>query len=192
MLATSDLKPGIIILFKEGVFEVLEVKRLHLGRGGAIFQTKIKNLKSGAGLRHNFKPGDNIKEAEIRYQKIKYIYNHQGKYCFQKKEKPSERFFLEEKQIGESKNFLKAGAEIEAVKYKNEVINIVLPIKIDLKVVGAPPSFRGNTSEGGTKTAILETGYEVKVPFFIKEGDIVRINTKIGQYTERVNRPTAQ
>ena len=188
MLVASDLKPGIIIIFKDGLFEVLEIKHLHLGRGGAIFQTKIKNLKTGAMLRQNFKPGDNLEEADVSRGTIKYIYSHQGKYCFQKKENPSERIFLDEKQIGESKKFLKKGTEIEAVKYKNEIINIALPIKIDLKVIEAPPNFRGNTSEGGTKTAVLETGCEIKTPFFIKEGDIIKVNTKTGEYVERANK----
>ena len=84
MLVASDLKPGIIIIFKDGLFEVLEIKHLHLGRGGAIFQTKIKNLKTGAMLRQNFKPGDNLEEADVSRGTIKYIYSHQGKYCFQK------------------------------------------------------------------------------------------------------------
>lgn len=188
MLSANNLKPGIIILFKDGLFEVLEIKHLHLGRGGAIFRTKIKNLKTGASLRQNFKPGDNLEEAEIEYQKIKYIYSHRDKHCFQEKEDPSKRIFLDEKQIGESKKFLKKGLEIKAVKYENEIISIILPVKIDLEVKEAPPNFKGDTSEGGTKTVILETGHEIKTPFFIKEGDIIRVSVKTGEYVERTNK----
>ena len=187
MLTINDLKPGTVFLFAGQPFEILESKHLHLGRkSGAVLQTKIKNLKTGAILQRNFKSSDSLEEIDVSREKIKYIYSYRGKYYFSKKEKSSERFFLNEKQVGESKKFLKRDTEIEAIKLEDEIINIALPIKVDLKVSQAPPGFRGDTAERNTKRVFLETGYELKVPLFIKEGDIVRVNTSTGEYVERV------
>jgi len=186
MLNPNELKIGDIILYNKELFEILEIKHLHLGRGGAVFQTKIRNLKTNSVFSQNFKPGDRLEEADIEEEVIRYLYNHRGEYFFCKKENPSERFSLNEEMIGKYKFFLKSGIDIEAIKFQNKIINIILPIKIDLKVTEAPPNFSGNTVDRGTKKITLETGYEVSAPLFIKEGDIVRINTKTGEYVERI------
>ena len=187
MLSINELKPGIIFLFENQPFEVVEAKHLHLGRGGAILQTKIKNLITGTTVKKNLKPGDTFNEADVSQETAKYIYSHREEYFFSKIKDPSKRFSLKEEKIGQNKNFLKEGTEVNIIKFKDQIINISLPIKVDLKVIEAPPSFRGNTAQGGTKKVVLETKAEIKVPFFIKEGDIIKVNTKKGEYVERAN-----
>lgn len=185
MLSINDLKPDTIFIFENQIYKVVEAKHLHLGRGGAILQTKIKNLKSGNVIKRNFKPADSFQEANVSRETVKYIYNHRGQYFFCDTKNPAKRFSLDEKLIGDKKKFLKEGMEVETIKFKEEIIDVVLPIKVDLKVIQAPPSFKGDTAQGGTKVVVLETGSEIKVPFFIKEGDIIKVNTRKGEYVER-------
>lgn len=185
MLSINELKPDTVFIFEGQPFEVLESKHLHLGRGGAILQTKIKNLKNGNVIKRNFKPGDTFKEADISKETIKYIYSHRGQYFFSEIKNPSKRFQLNEKLIGDKQKFLKEGMEVETIEFKGEILDVILPIKVDLKVTEAPPSFRGDTAQGGTKAVTLETGTEIKVPFFIKTGDIIKVNTRKGEYVER-------
>jgi len=187
MLTISDLKPGVVFSFQNQIFEVLEVKHLHLGRQGAILQAKIRNLKTGEVLSQNFKPGQEFEEIEVERVKAKFLYSHRGKFCFVLPQNSKERYIFEEKQLGGIKNFLVPGVEVSLFKKGNEVLNISLPIKVALRVIEAPPDFRGNTQEG-SKVVILETGLQVKVPFFIQKGDIVLVNTQTGEYIERLKK----
>lgn len=188
MLGINDLKNGTYIVYEEMPYEVLEVKHLHMGRGGSSIQTRLKNLKTGQILARNFKPADMFEEAEIERRKVKYLYNHREEYWFAEENNAKNRFSLKEEILGDNIHFLKSNTVVEALNFKDEILNITLPIKMDLKVTEAPPAIRGNTAQGGTKTVTVETGAQIVVPLFVNEGDIVRINTTTGEYTERVEK----
>ena len=188
MLSINDLQNGIYIVYEEAPYQVIETRHLHIGRGGASIQTKLKNLKTGAVLARNFKPSDQFQEADIEKQKVKYLYSHRGEYWFSEENNPTNRFFLKEDILGDTVHFLKPNTVVEALNFKGEILNITLPIKMDFKVIEAPPGVRGNTAQGGTKTIIIETGASIVVPLFINEGDIIRVNTQTGEYTERVEK----
>lgn len=185
MLSINDLKPDTIFLYKGEPFEVLEAKHLHLGRGGAILQTKIKNLKTGTVIKQNFKPSDSFEEVDVSHETVKYIYNHRGQYFFCDIKNPGKRFLLKEEALGDKKYFLIPNLEVKTLEIKGEILDIILPIKVELKVKDTPPSFKGNTTQGGTKPAILETGLEIKVPFFVGVGDRIVVNTQKKEYVER-------
>ncbi len=186
MFNVNELKTGVIIIYQGQPFEILEAKHLHLGRGGSVVQTRIKNLKTGAVLSQNFKPSDSFAEADVSRETVKFIYSNKGQYCFCMASSPDKRFNLSENRIGDTRLFLKPNTILDAVFFEEELIGISLPIKIDLKVAEAPPGVKGDRSEGGTKEAILETGAKVKVPLFVEEGDIIRVNTQTREYVERV------
>jgi elongation factor P len=169
-------------------YQILEVNHLHVGRGGSSIQTKIKNLKTGQVLARNFKPSDMFEEADIEKKKVVYLYNHREEYWFSEEGNSKNRFLLKKEILGDTINFLKPNTSVEALKFEGEVLTITLPIKMDLKVIETPPGVRGNTAQGGTKTATVETGAQISVPLFINEGDIVRINTQTGEYAERVEK----
>jgi len=188
MLSINNLKPGIIFLYQNQPYEVLEARHLHLGRGGSVVQTRIKNLKTGGVLSQNFKPSDNFEETDVSREKVKFLYGNREQYWFSMAENPSKRFFLSENQIGDTRFFLKPNTIVDAIFFNEELLGISLPIKIDLKVVETPPGVKGDRSESGTKEAMLETGAKVKVPLFVEEGDIVRVNTQTGEYVERVKK----
>lgn len=185
-LDINDIKRGGLIVTDGNPFIVLSVKHVHVGRGGASVQVKMKNLINGKVLDRNFKPADNVEEAEIKKLDAVFIYERNGEYWFHEKNDRGKRFLLGGEIIGEQSSFLKPGIEVRAIIFKGEIINVELPIKADYKVIEAPPNVKGNTSSGGSKVVTIEGGAKVSVPLFIEEGDTVRINTETGEYTERV------
>lgn len=188
MLSINDLQNGIYIVYENVPYQVFEVRHLHIGRGGSSVQTKLKNLKTGGILSRNFKPADTFEEAEIEKQKVKYLYNHRGEYWFAEEKNPANRFKLSREQLGDSVHFLKPNTIVEALSFKSAILNITLPIKMDFKVIDAPPSTRGNTAGSAAKTVTIETGAQIVVPLFISEGDTIRVNTQTGEYAERVGK----
>ena len=183
----NDLKPGIIINYQNSPYEVLEAKHLHMGRGGAVVETKLKNLKTGTVLNRNFKPSDSFEELETEKKELIFLYQHRGEYFFQDENK--KRISLKEELIDyNTRKFLKPNSLVEVLTIDEEIIKINLPIKIELQVKEAPPSIKGNTAQGGNKTVVLETGAEISVPLFIEKGDIILVNTQTGTYVERVKK----
>jgi len=158
------------------------------GRGHSVLQVKLKNLITGEITSKTFHPSDNFEETEITKIKVKFVYSHRGKFIFCKENTPSERFELSEKQISSAIKFLKENQIIEGIIFKGKVINVSLPIKIQLKVKEAPPGVKGDRTQGGNKIVVLETGAEITVPLFIKKGDIIEINTEKGEYVRRIEK----
>ncbi|MDD5589924.1 MAG: elongation factor P [Candidatus Portnoybacteria bacterium] len=188
MLSYSDLKPGTVFLLDGQPYIVLEFAFLRMQQRKPVAQTKIKNLISGKIISRNFQPNETFQEAEINYRDVKFLYGHRGKYFFCEAENPSKRFELDEGQISELKTFLKPNSEVEIIEFEGKIININLPIKMDFKVIEAPPGIKGDTAQGGTKAVKIETGATINAPLFIEAGDIIRINTQTGLYTERVEK----
>lgn len=185
-LTMNDLERGMVILLEGMPHEVLSATHSHFGRGGSVVETKLRNLKTGAVITRNFKQSDVFEEAEIEKQKYQFIYAHRGTYWFSPPENPAARISLPASLIGTEARFLKPNTIVEAIRFGDEIITVKLPIKVELRVVEAPPAIRGNTAQGGSKVVKLETGAEISVPLFIKEGDIIRLNTETGEYVERV------
>ncbi len=188
MLSINDLENGQFIILDGDPFEVLSVKHFHLGRGGANIQTKVRSLRTSKVFDRNFKPADKFEEAEIEKLKVYHIYSHRDEFWFSEIDNPKNRFSLPLEIIGNQKDFLKPNLEVTALKFRGQIINMELPIKVDYNVIEAPPGIKGNTAQGGTKPIIIETGAKVLVPLFIKEGDIIKVNTQTGEYVERVTR----
>ncbi len=193
MLAYSEIKPGTYIVLDNQPYIVMEYKFLRMQQRKPVAQTKIKNLVTGKTIEKTFQQSDKIKEAEIETREIKYLYANRGEFWFSEKKDPGRRFRLNEDMIGNYADLLKTDSIIEAIIFsvssgKEEIIDIKLPIKIDLEVVEAPPAVRGNTAQGGTKQVIIETGATITTPLFINEGDIIRINTETKEYVERVQK----
>ena len=186
MIDYSDLKKGTRINLNNQPHEITEAFPVFKGRGHSVLQVKLKNLITGNVLSETFHPSDSFEEAEIEKISAKFIYNHREKYVFSEEGNPAKRFELSSDQIGSSAQFLKPNQKVEGIVFEGKVINIMLPIKINLKVTEAPPGIKGDRAQGGTKTITTETGVKVNVPLFIKEGDIVEINTETGEYVRRV------
>lgn len=189
MLNYKDLKPGTFITLDGQPYVVLEYNFVRMQQRKPVVQTKIKNLASGKVIEKSFQPSESVEEAEIETRPLKYLYyNNKGEFWFCPEKDPSKRFKLDESLIGGYFDLLKPNSLVEVIEFKNQTIGIKMPIKIDLKVIEAPPAIRGNTSQGGTKQIKLETGITINAPLFINEGDIVRINTETKEYVERAEK----
>jgi len=184
MLSLSDIKTGKTIALNNEPYLVIFHQHSKMGRAGAVLRTKIRNLKTGAVMEKTFQGADKIEEADISKSKAQYLYR-EGENFFFMDNLSYEQFSLPKSVLGDLTNFLIEGTEVTILNFASTPINIELPVKMDFKVVEAPPAIRGNTADGGTKLVTLETGIKVSTPLFVKQGDVIRINTETGQYAER-------
>ena len=187
MLSLSEVKTGKNITLNNEPYLVIFHQHSKTGRAGAVLRTKIRSLKTSAAMEKTFQGADKIEEAEISKTKAQYLYREGENYLFMDNSS-FEQFSLPESVLGEFTKYLLENTGVTILNYNNKPINIELPVKIELKVVEAPPGVRGNTADGGTKQVTLETGIKVNTPLFVKEGDILRINTETREYVERVNK----
>jgi len=188
MLEYNEILPKKVIIKDGEPYVVLSSAIAKKSRQQASNQTKLKNLITGSVTNHAFHQRDKLEEADIETQEVTYLYNNKGEWWFCEGNDRSKRISLSGDQVGDGGQFLKENTQVEALAFNGTIFAIKLPAKVDLKVTEAPPSIRGNTSSGGTKVVTLETGAVVNVPLFIEEGEIVRVNTETGNYSERVGK----
>ncbi len=193
MLAYTDLKKGVLFVLDGAPYEVIDSHFLRMQQRKAVVQTKIKNLITGKILERNFQPSDGFEEAEVERKSAIFIYVRSlpvggQEFWFHETGNPKNRFLLSKDVLGEWGQFLKPNIEVETVVFDGKVITAKLPVKMDFKVIEAPPAIKGNTAQGGSKSVTLEGGGKVMVPLFVNEGDIVRINTETGEYVERMEK----
>ncbi len=187
-LGVNELKPKTFFIYEDQPYVVLETHHLKMQQRRPTVQVKMRNLINGKILDRNFAQSDIFEEADVERQKVKYLYNHREQYWFCQENNPSQRFELGQDILGDMTKFLKPNTVLETILFENKIINVELPIKMDFKVIEAPPSVRGNTAQGGVKQVKIETGAIINVPLFINQDDIVRINTETREYTERVEK----
>lgn len=186
MLSINDLKLGSFFVYEGDPYQVLKLNHSKQARSGAVLQTKIKNLKTGAVLERNFKAGDKFDEADISRTQASFLYSASGYFEFME-DGTYEQVSLDKNTLGDKTKFLKEGLLVDLSKFENKVIDVQLPPKVDLKVISAPPGIKGDTASGATKQITLETNATINAPLFINQGDTVKINTETGEYVERVN-----
>lgn len=167
-------------------FEVLEIAHQHIGRGGSSVQTKIRHCVTGQVLSRNYKQADAFREAEIEKKPMVFLYRHRGAFVLSDPGDQTKRVTLSEETVGENTKWLKPATPVTAVYLEDKIISLSIPIKMDLKVIEAPPGLRGDTAQGGAKPVTLETGAVIQAPLFINQDDVIRINTETGTYVERV------
>jgi elongation factor P len=188
ILAYNEILPKKIILWNNEPFVVLSAHVFRKQQRKPVNQTKIRSLRTGKVVEQTYHQNENAEEADIAYKQIESLYESKGEFWYITPGKPSERFMLPGDLVGEQMKYVKPKSEVKAMLFNDDIIGIELPIKVDLKVVEAAPAVKGNTVQGGTKLVKLETGATTDVPMFINEGDIIRINTENGEYTERVEK----
>lgn len=186
MIAYNEVLPKKLIILDGDPYEVLSAWVFRKQQRKPVNQTKLRNLKTGGTTEYTFHQPDKIEEAETETKTAVFIYNRNGESWFHEVGKPSERFSISEEKIGDAGEFLTSNTEVQTLWFEDKIIQVRLPIKMELKVKEAPPNTRGNTAQGGTKVVTLETGATLNVPMFINTGDTVRINTETREYVERV------
>ncbi len=194
MLDYNELKVGTIFTKNDdpNPYEVLEYAFIRMQQRKPVTQLKIKNLLTGKVQDYAAHQNESFYEANIDTVHVIFIYHSKNEYWFYEKGKPAARFFLTDEIVGDAGQYLKNNTEVKAFKFAagdgEKIINIELPVKMDLKVTEAPPAIKGNTAQGGAKLVTLETGAKVDVPLFINEGDVIKINTQTGDYVERAEK----
>jgi elongation factor P len=186
MLDYSEIVLRKYIVLDGDPWEVLDSHVFRKQQRKPVNACKLKNLITGKVTERSFHVSEKVEEAEIETRDVKFLYENRDEFWFCEAEDPSKRFKIEESFIGIQSKFIKKDSIVQALSFKDKVIGMKIPTKIDLKVIEAHPAVKGNTAQGGTKTVKLETGAEINVPMFIKEGEIVRVNSETGEYTERV------
>jgi len=188
MLSYTDLKKGTLFIYEGQPYEVIESSFLRMQQRKAVVQTKIRNLATGKILDRNWQASDEFEEAEVDRMNAVFIYQSKEEYWFHEKGNPKNRFALLGDIIGTQGKFLKPNTEIAALVWNGKVITASIPIKMEFRVLEAPPAIKGNTAQGGSKQVTIEGGAVVNVPLFVNEGDVIRINTETGDYVERVQK----
>lgn len=187
MLNYNEILPKKLIIIDGAPYEVLDAHIFRMQQRKPVNQTKLKNLTTGKVTEQTFHQSDKVTEAELVKRQAKYLYNNRGEWWFSEPNNPAKRFKLDATLVGDGGKFLKANYIVDIVEFNENVIGVKLPIKIELKVVEAPPAVKGDTSKGALKTIKLETGATINAPLFINEGEMIRVNTETGEYVERVN-----
>ncbi len=185
MIDTSDFRNGLNIEVEGQPYTIIWFQHHKPGKGGAVMRVKLRNLKNGATIERTFKSGERFREVELKRVKKQFLYKDGDNYYFMDLES-YDNVALPKEKLGLAVNFLKPDTEVEGLYLDGEFIGIELPIIVEFKVTATVPGVKGDTVSNVMKPATIETGAEVSVPLFIKEGDIIRIDTRTGEYVERV------
>lgn len=184
MISSNDFRPGVTIEYDGNVWQIVDFQHVKPGKGAAFVRAKMKNVQTGAVVERTFNPGEKLPKAHIDRRDMQYLYETDEEYNFMDNEN-FEQIIMTSDQLGTAKNFLKENMSIEVMFFQGLVIGVELPYSVELRVVETDPGIRGDTATGGTKPAKLETGYTVRVPLFINIDDVLRIDTRSGEYLER-------
>ena len=184
MITAGDFRNGVTFELDGQIFQIVEFQHVKPGKGAAFVRTKMKNIITGATVERTFNPTDKMPTAHIERKDMQYLYNDGDLYYFMDLES-YEQLPINKSTIGDTLKFVKENMNVKILSHKGNVFGIEPPTFVELEVVETEPGFKGDTATGATKPATLETGAVVKVPLFINQGDMVRIDTRVGEYLER-------
>jgi elongation factor P len=186
MISSNDFRPGVTIQYNNGIWQVVEALHVKPGKGSAFVRAKLKNVETGNVLENTFRAGEKVPTANIEKSEMQYLYKSGDAYTLMDSSN-YEQIELSEQQIGSSVEFLKEGLEgIQVLRFDGRVIGVELPNSVELTITETAPDERGDTSSGGGKPATLETGAVITVPFHLKVGDKIKVDTRTRKYITRV------
>ncbi len=184
MATTADIRNGVVLLHKGKRLKVVEFQHVKPGKGGAFVRTKLKDIQTGKVIDHTFNAGARIELVRIEAKPMQYLYQDGDQFVFMDNQ-TYEQINVGPTVIGDQSNFLKPGLNVDLLFDGPEVLDVRLPAHVTLEVTETEPGLRGNTATGATKPATLETGHTLQVPLFIDIGDVLKIDTRTGEYIER-------
>jgi elongation factor P len=186
MIDTGDLRKGITIELDGKLYQVMDYQHLKLGRGSAQVRLRLKDIQGGHTIERTFQAGDRFQRARLERRPMQFLYEDNGLYYFMDQE-TYDQLVLSTEQVEDTVHYLKENLELSIVIYQDKPISVELPLTVALRVADAAPGFKGDTASAGGKPATMETGLTVQVPFFINPGDTIKVDTRSGQYLERVS-----
>ena len=184
MILAGDLRKGITFVYENNIYIVVDFLHVKPGKGSAFVRTKIKNVVTGAVLEKTFNPTEKFEQAVIETKQMEYLYSDGELYYFMDPE-TYEQLPLNKGQVEDALMFMKENMQATIKFYKGEAFSVEAPNFVELQITVCEPGVAGNTATNATKPATLETGYELQVPMFINEGDVIRVDTRTGEYMER-------
>lgn len=184
MFSVNDVKNGITFELEGEIFTVLEFSHVKPGKGAAFVKMKVRNLRTGSTTEKSFNSGTKLEKAMIEKKPMQFLYASGDSYNFMNME-TYEQIDLTADQLGEDSKFLKEGLNVDLSFYQGELLGVILPDKVELKVVHTEPAVKGNTTNNATKDAELESGLVVRVPLFVEENDVIIVSTSTGKYDSR-------
>jgi elongation factor P len=186
-VSTAEFRNGLKIEIDGEPYVIVEFQHVKPGKGGAFVRTKIKSLKSGNVIDRTYRSGEKVDVPELEEKTMQHLYAA-GKERVFMDTSSYEQVSLDETQLGEGVGYLKENMEIKVLYHKGRPINIDIPMFVELAIARTDPGVRGDTASGGSKPAVLETGATVKVPFYLNEGDVIKVDTRTGTFIERVKK----
>jgi elongation factor P len=184
---TSQFRNGLKLEIDGEPYNMVFFQHVKPGKGGAFVRTKLKNLRNGKVVERTFRSGERLDEADVQDRRMSYLYQDSTGLVFMDSEN-YEQMSIPLERVGEAKLFLKENLEVDVLLYKGNAINLELPAFIEAVITQTEPGIKGDTASGATKRATIETGAVVQVPLFVKEGEKIRVDTRSGEYVERVNK----
>lgn len=184
MITAGDFRKGITIELDGGVWNIVDFQHVKPGKGAAFVRTKIKNIMTGAVIERTFNPTDKMPRAIVESKEMQYLYNDGNLYYFMDPE-TYDQMPLNESQVEDAIKFVKENTNVNIRFFKGEAFSVEAPNFVDLEVTGTEPGFKGDTASNTYKPATLETGFELMVPLFINIGDVIKIDTRTGEYLSR-------
>ncbi len=185
MATTADFRNGMIISLGGELYTVVEFLHVKPGKGGAFVRTKLKRISDGSVLERTFRAGERVEEVRVEKRQMQYLYQGEGFYYFMDST-TYDQIPISDAVLGAERSFLKEGSEVTVLTCDGKTIGVELPIFVELEVVETEPGLKGDTVSGGSKPARLETGAMIQVPLFVQRGDKVKVDTRVGNYIERV------
>jgi elongation factor P len=184
MISTGDLRKGIAIELDGELWQILDYHHIKMGRGSAQVRIKLRNVKRGQTVERSFQAGEKWPRAILEKRPVQFLYQDGPDYHFMESE-TYEQFHLTAEQLGDVTNYLVEGMSLDRTSYQGETIGVELPTSVDLRVMETEPGFAGDTQSGAKKPATVESGLVVQVPIFVNEGDVIKVDTRTGEYLGR-------
>jgi translation elongation factor P len=185
MVSAGDFRNGLTIEMDNNIYQVIEFQHVKPGKGAAFVRTKLRNIKSGGVVEKTFRPTEKCPQAHIDRKDMQYLYSDGELYNFMDVE-TFDQFGLNEESVGDSLKFVKENEMVKMLSHNGQVFAIEPPLFVDLEITETEPGFKGDTAQGATKPAVVETGATVYVPLFVEQGDRIQIDTRTGEYLKRV------
>ncbi len=185
MISTGELRKGVVIELDGDLWQILDYHHIKMGRGSAQVRIKLKNVKKGSTVERSFQAGDRWPRAQMEKRPVQFLYHDGDDFHFMDSD-TYDQFVLTADQLDDIPLYLKDGMTVDRTAYQGETIGIELPVTVDLAVVESEPGFAGDTATGARKPATLETGLVVQVPLFVSAGDVIRVDTRTGEYQTRL------
>lgn len=184
MISTGELRKGVTIELDGKLYTILDYEHIKMGRGSAQVRMRLRDVRGGHTIEKTFQAGERFPRARLDRATVQFLYQDGDLYYFMDQES-YEQMGLSAELLGDNVNYLKDGMTVDLLTYAGEPISVEFPLSVELEITETGPSFKGDTAQGGTKPAVLETGLTVQVPLFLNNGDRVKVDTRTGQYLER-------